>query len=156
MIINKFQRNDILQNYLDIYYATCDDEVMAVLNLFEQNEKIIGKNLESEEIFGAAEVYYFEIVDKKCFAYLHSSVFTVRLSLQNIIDYYTKDGFVRISKSMAVNIYKIRRIKSDINMRVIAILENGEAVIVNRSYRKEFYKSIRDLLEKEKGYENNQ
>lgn len=154
MIINKFQKDEILLNYLDIYYNICDAEVMAVLNLFNPDKKIIGKNLDKEEIFSPLDVYYFEIVDRKCFAYLHSNQFAVDLNLQNIIDHYSKDGFVRISKSMVVNIYKITGIKADINMRVNAVLDNGEKIIVNRSYRREFYRSIRSLLEKENVYEN--
>ncbi len=156
MKINKFYNKNIIENYIDIYYNIIDSEVNALLNFLDTDKKIIGKNSDSERevIFTSSDVYYFEMVDRKCFAYLEKSIFVVELSLQNIIERFSSDGFIRISKSMIVNVFKIKYIKSDINMKVNAVLENNEIVIVNRTYKREFYKQIRNLFEKEDDYEN--
>lgn len=45
-----------------------------------------------------------------------------------------KFGFARISKSVIVNIRKIREIKPQLNGRFEAVLDNGERQVVNRHY----------------------
>ena len=47
-------------------------------------------------------------------------------------------GFVRVSKSNLINIYKIRQLKPDLNMKVYASFDNGERICINRSYKKSF------------------
>jgi len=47
-------------------------------------------------------------------------------------------GFVRVSKSNLVNIYKIKQLKPDINMKVYLSFDNGERICINRSYKKSF------------------
>ena len=47
-------------------------------------------------------------------------------------------GFVRVSKSNLVNIYKIKGLKPDINMKVYASFDNGERICINRNYKKSF------------------
>lgn len=116
---------------------------------------MIGKSDEAEEVINIADIYYFEIVDRKCFAYLRSGVFNVELNLQAILERFRDDGFLRTSKSMVVNVFKLVQIKSDINMKVHALLENGETVIVNRSYKRSFYSSMKALLKMEEQYETN-
>ena len=47
-------------------------------------------------------------------------------------------GFVRVSKSDLINIYRIQQLKPDLNMKVYAYFDNGERICVNRSYKKSF------------------
>ena len=47
-------------------------------------------------------------------------------------------GFVRVSKSNLINVYKIKQLKPDMNMKVYASFDNGERICVNRSYKKSF------------------
>ena len=44
-----------------------------------------------------------------------------------------------------MNIYKIKKLEGDMNMRVIIFLKNDEKLIMNRSYRDEFYDKLRTL-----------
>ena len=53
-------------------------------------------------------------------------------------------GFVRISKSAAVNVYKVRQLTADMNMRMQLLLDNGEKVVLNRSYKNEFLQFIKE------------
>lgn len=147
MRVNTFCDKTLTENRIDIYYNNLDAETQRVLDFLNEYKKLLGKNGEQEEIFAPSDVYYFERVERKCFAYLHSSVFRVDLSLQNTIDQLAQEGFVRISKSLVVNIFQIKELKSDINMRVKAVLKNGETIIVNRSYKRELYKNIKNLHE---------
>lgn len=148
MKVNQYHNKNITENYVDVHYNKLDSETVRVLHFLHNIKKISGKNNDKEEIFSLLDVAYFEIVDRMCFAYLSSSVLQVDLNLQDILEQFGNEGFVRISKSMIVNVYRIKELKSDLNMRVNLVLENGETVIVNRSYKKEFYRKMENLLER--------
>ena len=66
----------------------------------------------------------------------------IKEALRDILEEYSNIGFARISKSSIVNIYKIKKLQGDINMRVIIYLKNDERLIMNRSYKKEFYERL--------------
>ncbi len=69
----------------------------------------------------------------------------IKEALRDILEEYSKIGFVRISKSAIVNIYKIKKLQGDINMRVIIFLKKDEKLVMNRSYKNEFYERLNDL-----------
>ena len=105
---------------------------------------LLGK-LEGEQVFlKPEEVYYFEAVDRKCFACLEEQVFQVEQGIQAVAEKYSELGFIRISKSIVVNIYRVRKIKADVNMKMQLVLDNGEKVILNRSYKNDFLQFIRE------------
>ncbi len=54
-------------------------------------------------------------------------------------------GFVRISKSMVVNIFKVKQIQADFNMRMNLVLLNGETVVMSRSYRNDFFRKLKNI-----------
>ena len=58
--------------------------------------------------------------------------------IQAVAEKYSELGFIRISKSIVVNIYRVRKIKADVNMKMQLVLDNGEKVILNRSYKNDF------------------
>ena len=69
----------------------------------------------------------------------------IKEALRDIIEEFSKIGFVRISKSSVVNLYKIKKLQGDINMRVIIYMKNDERLVMNRSYRAEFYERLNKL-----------
>ena len=91
------------------------------------------------------DIFYIETVDRKTFAYTKDMCVEIKDALRDIIEEFANVGFVRISKSAVVNIYKIKKLQGDINMRVIIYLKNDEKLIMNRSYRDEFYEKLRML-----------
>ena len=44
--------------------------------------------------------------------------------------------FLRVSKSMLLNLMKIRSIQPALNGRLVAVLQSGEEAIISRSYVK--------------------
>ena len=51
-------------------------------------------------------------------------------------------GFVRVSKSMILNIEKLKGIKTLVNSRLEAILLNGESICVSRKYLKDIREAL--------------
>lgn len=138
MKINQYRDEKILENYLDIHYKEMDAAVQGVIEYCEAFQVIIGKQNNIQKKIVPSEIYYCEIVDRKCYAYLKEEVYQIEYSIQGLLDLYFKNGFVRLSKAMLVNIYKIDHLKTDINMKVHIYMDNGEKVVLNRAYKKEF------------------
>ena len=82
----------------------------------------------------ASDIYYFESVDKKVFAYCSQSVYEVKEKLYQVEELSEMLPFMRISKSMIINLDKIRHISPALGGRFEALLENDEKVIISRQY----------------------
>lgn len=80
------------------------------------------------------DVYYFEAVDQKVFAYCSSEVYQVKSRLYELLEELPGREFLRVSKSSILNLNKIRRLAPAFGGRYEALLENGEKVIISRQY----------------------
>lgn len=78
---------------------------------------------------------------------MKDNVLEIDHTLAELEDMLSDYGFVRVSKSYIVNIYKIIKLKPEVNMKICATFENGEKIYINRSYKKSF----NDYLIKMKG-----
>ena len=143
--VNCYHDQSLSQNRVDVYYNEKDKEVSALLTFLEESQKLIGRKNGIEKRLLFQEIYYFEAVEKKCFAYLEKQVYQVEGNLQTLEEQYGNLGFVRINKSMVLNILKINELKACVNMKTQAILENGEVVVINRSYKKQFAKRLAEF-----------
>ena len=151
MKLIKTREENIEENYLELHYDKMDEETNAVLDRLRDTLKYIEGTYEDKHVtIVLTDIFYFETVDRKTFAYTKDMSVEVKEVLRDIIEAYSKIGFVRISKSAVVNIYKIKKLQGDMNMRVIIFLKNDEKLIMNRSYKKEFY----DRLAKTQGGRN--
>ena len=95
------------------------------ITAFDENEIV---QLDSKEI------YYFESVDNKVYACCEKNVFEIKQKLYELEEIYKQTDFVRISKSMIVNISKVSKIVPMFNGRLEGVLCNGEKVIISRQY----------------------
>ena len=99
-------------------------------------------------------IYYLEVVDRKLFAYLKKEVYQLDYSLRSFLECFGTGGFIQIGKSLAVNIYKVNGVKTDLNMRLRLVMDNGEVLVLNRSYKKSFLEALQKI--QEVCHENNQ
>lgn len=88
------------------------------------------------------DIFYFESVDNKIFAYLDEGVYEVHKKLYELEAEYMHMDFLRISKSSIVNVAKISYIKPIFNGRFEASLKNGEKIIISRQYVLELKKKL--------------
>lgn len=144
MRINEILQEDSVEDYIDVYYRRKTKEIQDVLAyLYSHSQKIIGIHDGIEQFCSLKDVYYFESVDKKTYAYIKNDSLKIDPSLQNIEQMYMDFGFIRVNKSMILNIYHIDSLKTELNMRVIAQLDNGEQIQINRSYKAKFYEFLK-------------
>ncbi len=95
------------------------------ITAFDENEIV---QLDSKEI------YYFESVDNKVYACCEKKVFEIKQKLYELEEIYKQTDFVRVSKSMIVNISKVNKIVPMFNGRLEGVLSNDEKVIISRQY----------------------
>lgn len=80
------------------------------------------------------DVYYFETVDNKVFAYGQKEVLEVKLRLYELEKRLGGGDFIRVSKSMILNLSKVKRFSPSLSGRFEAILLNHEKVLISRQY----------------------
>ena len=80
------------------------------------------------------EVFYFEAVDNKVFLYLEKSVYETKLKLYELEERFVGTDFIRVSKSVILNLAKVRSLSPAFNGRFEATMKNGEKLIVSRQY----------------------
>lgn len=95
---------------------------------------LTGKMDESICQFNLNEVYYFEAVDEKVFAYTKGKVYELRNRLYELESAYSDKHFVRCSKSFLINLMKLESISPSLNGRFVAHMKNGEKIVVSRRY----------------------
>ena len=88
------------------------------------------------------DIYYFEAVDNKIFAYASEETYEIRRKLYELEQDFVHTDFLRISKSAIVNTSKIAYVKPIFNGRFEAKLKNGEKIIISRQYVAELKKKI--------------
>lgn len=88
------------------------------------------------DIFRVApkDVFYFEAVDNKVFLYLEKEVYETKLKLYELEERFVGTDFLRVSKSVIMNLSKVKTLSPAFNGRFEAIMKNGEKIIISRQY----------------------
>jgi DNA-binding LytR/AlgR family response regulator len=100
--------------------------------------RILGKKEGMTTILNLDEIYYFEVVENRLFAYTEKEVYEVNYKLQQLATILLPTAFIQTSRTMLLNIAKIKRIRSLVNGRIMAILDNGEKTVITRVYANDF------------------
>jgi DNA-binding LytR/AlgR family response regulator len=80
------------------------------------------------------EIFYFEAVDEKVFAYTEKDCYLVKGRLYELEKAYTPYHFARCSKSVVLNLMRLGSISPALNGRFFAHMRNGERLIISRQY----------------------
>ena len=112
-----------------------DDGTLKLISALATGRKQITAYYKNEVMkLNFKDIFYFESVDNKVFAYCEKDILEVRKKLYELEQLFNGLDFVRISKAMIVNITKIKKVVPIFNGRLEAILLNGEKVIISRKY----------------------
>ena len=88
------------------------------------------------------DVYYFEAVENHVYAYCKSDVYEVKYKLYELEENCRSMDFIRCSKSLIVNLSKIKYLSPMFNGRLEALLKNDEKVIISRQYVPELRRKL--------------
>ncbi len=118
-----------------VVYDEMDAEVRAVLELLSLRERRLAVDDGGAlRMLEPSEILYCESVDERTYAYTVSGVYGVGQTLTAVAEALAPLGFFRCSKSMAVNLRAVETLKSGVNGRIVATLQNGERLLVSRRY----------------------
>lgn len=114
---------------------TLTDEMKQLVYRLEHGDmKLTGYDENGIYPLEASDVYYFEATDNKVFAYCERDVYEVREKLYQLEELLVSFSFMRASKSMILNLNKIKHLSPAFGGRFEALLENKEKVIISRQY----------------------
>lgn len=124
------------ENEIIVRCTSLDDRLMNLICALktEQDHKLTGYVDEKIVMLSPQNIFYFESVDNKVFAYTDKGVYEVHKKLYEIEAEYSYTDFLRISKSSIVNVSKIAYLKPIFNGRFEAKLKNNEKIIISRQY----------------------
>lgn len=113
--------------------------------LESQNRKLIGSKDGIRRILEPSQILYVESVEGKTFAYTESDVLALEHSLAQLEQLLGTINFFRCSKSMIINIDKVRELRSLASNRIEATMCNGERIIISRTYASDFRKRLKGV-----------
>lgn len=131
------------QDEIIIRCRVVDEELMRfICRLKDEDNSVTGYQERDIVKLYPKDIYYFESVDNKVFACCEKQVYEVRLKLYEIEESLTVRDFIRISKSVIVNLNKIKSVAPMFNGRFEAKLQNGEKIIISRQYVPDLKKAL--------------
>ena len=100
-----------------------------------KGETLTGYKQTKEKVsFRIEDVLYFETVDGLVFAYTVDSVYEIKGRLYQVEEKINKRNICRASKTMLVNVEHIISVRTALNGRLYAKMENGEEILITRRY----------------------
>ena len=129
---------DIKKDQEDEIVIRCnqlDESILQMIYGIKMNQnKLVGTYNGQMQIIDPKDVFYFEAVDNKIFIYCEKQVYETKLKLYEIEEEYEKTDFFRASKSIILNLSKIKNLSPAFNGRFEALLKNKEKVIISRQF----------------------
>lgn len=137
LIIDESEEHDDIE--IIIKCKQIDKRVRRIIEQIKQREIMLtGKKNGKIHPLVAEDLFYFESVDNKVFLYDEKEVFESDLKLYELEQITEGIDFIRISKSLIINISHIENVRALFNGKFEAALTNGEKIIINRHYVKKF------------------
>ncbi len=112
-----------------------DDNLLKLMNQLKQGNTRLNVYREGKiHLIEPKEIYYFESVDQKVFAYCETEVYESKSKLYELEAELSVEDFFRSGKSAILNLSKVKSLTPAFGGRFEALLENGEKVIISRQY----------------------
>ena len=120
---------------VEIRYHWITDEIQEIISFVKSRQGQLsavrdGKRFEVPVV----DLFYAESVDERLFLYTAADSYEIRMKLYELEDLLKSKCFIRVSRSMIVNLMKITSVRPALNGRFSAILKNGEEIIISRKY----------------------
>lgn len=90
----------------------------------------------------ADDIFYIECVDDRTFVYTADDTYKSALKLYQVEEQLQNTDFIRISKSVLLNVTKLDSVRSLLNAKIEVHMLNGERLLVNRHYVTAFKKKF--------------
>lgn len=127
-----------------VRYQTMTPEIQRICSFLDYGQKKIIGNAEGRQvILERNQILYVESVDGRTFAYTEEEVLRLEQTLSQLELLLQEINFFRCSKSMIMNIDKVKALKSLSSNRIDATMCNGEHILISRTYASDFRKRLK-------------
>ncbi len=129
---------------LVLRYKELTPTVNRILGILrDQDNRIWGRIAGESVAINRDEILYLESVDEKVFAYTKDKVLRLDGSLTSFLMEVEDDAFFRSSKSVVINVNRVKSLKSLSSNRIDVTMEGDEHLIISRRYASEFRRLLR-------------
>ncbi len=145
-------KNALMDNdYVDVKYRELTPTISRIMDLCNSScGWLQGEDGAQVHNIDINDILYVEWVDGKCCICTKDRVYTSAVTLSRLEELLSENSFVRVSKALLVNVYKVRWLSSGLNMKLVAELLNGERVIISRHYRGDLLDAIHAIVKEKK------
>lgn len=120
---------------LEIRCHEVTEQVQEIVTFVKSRQGQLNGVIEGKQYeIPVTDVYYVEAVDNAVFIYSRQKVYEARQKLYELEEILREKYFLRVSKSLILNLMKVKAIKPALNGRYSAILQSGEEIIISRKY----------------------
>lgn len=110
-----------------------------------EQSRLVGQKGKTQVLLERQQILYIESVDGKTFAYTIEDVFQLEFTLAQLSAILSDINFFRCSKSMILNIDKVKKLNSLSSNRIDATMCNGEHIIISRTYASAFRRRLKEV-----------
>lgn len=143
MNINVKKIGESEEEYIEIGCHVRDGRVNDIVRFVENLDgSVSGTKDDKKYAIPIAGIFYIESVDNRTFIYSSKDCYETTRKLYEFEEILKDRNFLRISKSVVLNIMKAESIRPALNGRFTCRLVNGEEVIISRKYVDQFKKFI--------------
>ena len=129
---------DLTETEVLIRCVEVDEHIAAIVaTLRIHDRRIVGKHDGTSVMVPAGDILYFESVDRRTFAYTASNVLEVPFSIADLAQRLEGSAFVYAAKGCLINLCRVTSLRPYVGGRLLALLDNGEEVVVSRRYAKD-------------------
>ena len=120
---------------LEIRCHKVSDDVQEIISFVKSRQGQISTEKDGRRIeIPLIDIFYAESVDNRLFVYTAKDSYEVKLKLYELEDMLRGRTFLRVQKSLLLNLMKIKSIKPALSGRYTALLKNSEEVVISRKY----------------------
>ena len=115
--------------------STLDDSIVKLLNSFKSGKgKLVFYKDEKIVLFEPKDIFYFESVDDRVFAYTKDAVYESKEKLYQLEQELPSHDFMRANKAVILNLNKVQSLSPAFGGRFEAVLKNECKIIISRMY----------------------
>lgn len=129
---------------LEIYCHEIDNRITEIISFVKSMQGQLTGLIEGTQYeIPVSDIFYIESVDNRVFIYTAEKIYETRQKLYELEEVLNEKRFLRVSKSVLLNLMKIESIKPALNGRFIAALKSGEKIVISRKYVPNLKKALK-------------
>lgn len=143
MKVKIIENQSLIEEQITIECPKYNQDIQKIVQTLKQIQKTIPCQKEKSTYqVKIGDIYYIEALDDKTFIYVKDDVYQASYRLYELEDILKAYRFIRISKSVLLNMYYLQSVRVLIYGKYEATLTNKEKLVISRKYMPSFKKTF--------------